>query len=316
MKLRSGEHGTHQLEAVYDAVLFGLDGVVTDTAAIHAAAWTRLFDDVLRDPRVHVDDAGRSFDPVADYRRYVDGRTPEAGVSEYLAAHGIALDAGDPDDPSTVWTIAGLAARENELFLAELRKRGLRVYPGTAALLRRLRDAAVPVGLVTASRNARQMLAAAGLTGSFDAVVDGQSARTHHLKGAPDPAMFLEAARRLGVSTARTAVVEDSVVGVTAGRRGGFGFVVGIDRAGAREQLEAAGADIVLADVAELDLGVSTPDPWHLVYDGFDPAHEGHRRRSRRSATATWSHVVPGRSTTTTASTTPAPTSRACTTGW
>lgn len=277
MTPRSAEHGTHHLDAVYDAVLFDMDGVVTNTAAIHAAAWKQLFDEVLRDPRVQVDDPETTFDPVADYRRYVDGRTREDGVSAYLTTRGIALDAGDPDDPPTAWTIAGLAARKNELFLAELGTRGLRVYPGTAALLHRLRDAAVPVGLVTASRNAQQMLAAAGLAGCFDTVVDGRIALTHHLKGKPDPAMFVEAARRLGVAAARTAVVEDSVAGVAAARRGGFGFVVGIDRAGAREQLEAAGADLVLADVAELDLGVSTTDPWQLVYDGFDPAHEGHR---------------------------------------
>jgi HAD superfamily hydrolase (TIGR01509 family) len=277
MTPRSAERGTHHLDAVYDAVLFDMDGVVTNTAAIHAAAWKQLFDEVLRDPRVQVDDPETTFDPVADYRRYVDGRTREDGVSAYLTARGIALDAGDPDDPPTAWTIAGLAARKNELFLAELGTRGLRVYPGTVALLHRLRGAAVPVGLVTASRNAHQMLAAAGLAGCFDTVVDGRIALSHHLKGKPDPAMFVEAARRLGVAAARTAVVEDSVAGVAAGRRGGFGFVVGIDRAGAREQLEAAGADLVLADVAELDLGVSTTDPWQLVYDGFDPAHEGHR---------------------------------------
>ena len=166
MTPRSAERGTHHLDAVYDAVLFDMDGVVTNTAAIHAAAWKQLFDEVLRDPRVQVDDPETTFDPVADYRRYVDGRTREDGVSAYLTARGIALDAGDPGDPPTAWTIAGLAARKNELFLAELGTRGLRVYPGTVALLHRLRSAAVPVGLVTASRNTQQMLAAAGLAGS------------------------------------------------------------------------------------------------------------------------------------------------------
>ena len=120
MTPRSAEHGTHHLDAVYDAVLFDMDGVVTNTAAIHAAAWKQLFDEVLRDPRVQVDDPETTFDPAADYRRYVDGRTREDGVSAYLTTRGIALDAGDPDDPPTAWTIAGLAARKNELFLAEL----------------------------------------------------------------------------------------------------------------------------------------------------------------------------------------------------
>lgn len=277
MTTRPGAHEAHRLDATFDAVLFDLDGVVTDTASIHAAAWKRLFDEVLYDPRVRVEDPEIVFDPVSDYRRYVDGWTGEDGVAEYLTARGITLDAGSPDDPPTARTIAGLAARKNELFLAELLARGLRVFPGTAALLDRLRDAAVPVGLVTASRNALPLLAAAGLGDSFDTIVDGQSALTHHLPGKPAPAMFAEAARRLGVAAARTAIVEDSVAGVEAGRRGGFGLVVGIDRRGHRAQLEAAGADIVLEDVGELDLGVVAKDPWQLVYEGFDPAHEGHR---------------------------------------
>ncbi|GAA1050933.1 hypothetical protein GCM10009569_30520 [Arthrobacter russicus] len=277
MSTLSAAHGTHQLEAGYAAVLFDMDGVVTDTAAIHAAAWKQLFDQVLNDPRVHVTDPARAFDPVTDYREYVDGRSREDGVSEYLSARGITLPPGEPNDPPDAWTIAGLAARKNELFLTQLHNRGLRVYPGTAALLQRLRNAAIPVGLVTASRNARQLLAAAGLAGAFDTIVDGETALTQRLPGKPDPAVFLEASRRLGVPAARAVVVEDSLAGVEAGRRGGFGLVVGIDRAGQREQLEAAGADIVLDDVGELDLGLSATDPWVLAYEGFDPAHEGHR---------------------------------------
>ena len=132
---RSQAQRTHRLDTAYDAVLFDLDGVVTNTAAIHAAAWKQLFDEVLRDSRVHVDDPQNTFDPVADYRRYVDGRSREDGVARYLAARGVRLDAGQSDDPPSAWTIAGIAARKNALFLAELRTRGLRVYPGTAALL-------------------------------------------------------------------------------------------------------------------------------------------------------------------------------------
>ncbi|MCR8670237.1 beta-phosphoglucomutase family hydrolase [Agrococcus sp. HG114] len=275
--MRPGAHRPHRLETAYDAVLFDMDGVVTNTAVLHAAAWKRLFDDVLRDPRAHVQDPQNLFDPVKDYRRYVDGRSREDGVAAYLGARGVELSAGRSDDPPSAWTIAGLAARKNELFLEELRTRELRVYPGTSALLRRLREGAVPVGLVTASRNAQQLLEAAGLADAFDTVVDGVTAAEHRLRGKPHPDMFTEAARRLGVAAARTAIVEDSVAGVEAGRAGGFGFVVGIDRAGQRAELEAAGAHIVLSDVGELDLGASTADPWQLVYDGFDPAHEGHR---------------------------------------
>ncbi|MDF1479723.1 beta-phosphoglucomutase family hydrolase [Leifsonia sp. H3M29-4] len=272
-----GIQGAHDLDAVYDAVLFDMDGVVTNTAAIHAAAWKQLFDQVLQDPRVHVDDPERTFDAVTDYRRYVDGRSREDGVSAYLDARGITLEPGKPDDPPEAWTVAGLAARKNDLFLAELGARGLRSYPGTTALLTRLRNAGVPVGLVTASRNARQMLAAAQLTELFDTVVDGQIALEQRLPGKPDPAMFLEAVKRLGVTPARAAVVEDAVSGIEAARQGGFGLVVGIARQGHREEFEAAGADIVLNDVGELDLGAKVADPWVLVYHGFDPAHEGHR---------------------------------------
>jgi len=267
----------HALEAIHDAVLFDMDGVVTNTAAIHAAAWKRLFDEVIRDPRAGSEARARSFDEVEDYRRYVDGRSREDGVSAYLSAQGIVIERGEPGDPSDAWTVAGLAARKNDLFLGELRKRGLRSFPGTTELLRRLRDAGVPVGLVTASRNATEMLAAAGLAEMFDTVVDGQVAMDGGLPGKPDPAMFLEAARRLGARPDRTAVVEDAVSGITAAHRGGFGLVVGIDRQGRRDELEAAGADIVVNDASELDLGASLTDPWVLVYQGFDPAHEGHR---------------------------------------
>ena len=274
---RHGSRGAHDLDAVYDAVLFDMDGVVTNTALVHATAWKRLFDEVFQDPRVRPDDPEQSFDAVTDYRRYVDGRSREDGVRDYLGARGVYLAPGDLDDPPEAWTIAGLAARKNDLFLAELQQQGLRSYPGTTALLRRLRDAGVPVALVTASRNARQMLAAAELTEMFDTVVDGQVAMELRLPGKPDPAMFLEAARRLGVRPAHSAVVEDAVSGIAAAHRGGFGLVVGIDRQGHRDELEAAGADVVLNDASELDLGRSTTDPWVLVYHGFDPAHEGHR---------------------------------------
>ena len=265
------------LDAGYDAVLFDMDGVVADTAAVHAAAWKKLFDQVLQDPRLHVKDPERTFDAGADYRRYLDGRTREDGVTAYLSARGVTLEPGKPNDTPDAWSVAGLAARKEDMFLTDLGERGLRSYPGTTALLARLRDAGVPVGLVTVSRNAQQILAAAQLTGLFDTVVDGQIALEQRLPGKPDPAMFLEAARRLGVTPERAAVVEDTVSGIEAARQGGFGLVVGIARHGHREELEAAGAHIVLNDVSELDLGAATTDPWVLVYDGFDPAHEGHR---------------------------------------
>jgi len=259
-----------------EAVIFDLDGVVTDTASMHAAAGKRLFDEVLTDPRL---DGGpyAPFDVAEDYRAYVDGRSREDGVAAVLTSRGINLPPGGAGDGEDAWSVRGLAARKNRINLDLLTEQGLRVFPGTVDLLRRLRAGGVPVGLVTASRNAEQVLTAAGLNGLFDAVVDGRQAEELGLPGKPDPAMFLRAAELLGADPARMAVVEDAVAGVRAARAGGFGLVVGADRAGDRGALEAAGADIVVADVSELDLGALRADPWTLVYEGFDPAHEAHR---------------------------------------
>ncbi|CAN5429459.1 beta-phosphoglucomutase family hydrolase [soil metagenome] len=272
---RAGRGAT--MEPPYDAVLFDMDGVVTDTASLHAAAWKRLFDDVLGDPRARTHGPQALFDVVQDYRRYVDGRRREDGVVAFLGARGIELPLGRPEDRPGDWTVHGLAARKNQHFLELLSVEGVRTFAGTTALLQRLRDAGTPLGLVTASRNAGALLQAAGLAGVFDVVVDGHVMAELGLPGKPDAATFLEAARRLGVAPARAAVVEDAVSGVTAARSGGFGLVVGIDRSGQRRQLEAAGADFVLDDVAELDLGARRSDPWLLVFEGFDPAHEAHR---------------------------------------
>jgi beta-phosphoglucomutase family hydrolase len=259
------------------AVIFDLDGVVTDTAALHAVAWKALFDEVLADDRVPGAGSHPLFDAAADYRRYVDGRPREDGVRTFLAARGIQIPLGSPDDPAGSWTVHGLAGRKNAIYLDMLASAGVRAYPGTVELIGRLRAGGVRLALVTASRNAGAVLTAAGLDGAFDVVVDGGRAADLGLPGKPDPAMFLQAADDLGVAPARAAVVEDAAAGVEAAHRGGFGMVVGVDRGGQRESLEHAGADLVVADVAQLDLGSLRADPWVLVYDGFDPAHEGHR---------------------------------------
>ncbi len=261
----------------YDAVIFDMDGVVTDTAAVHAAAWKELFDAALTDPRADLRAAAEPFDADADYRRYVDGRSREDGVAAFLAARGLNVPLGSPTDPPDTWSIRGLAARKNDIYLARLSRHGVTVFEGTVALLNRLRAGGVPAGLVTASRNAEALLASADLGDLFAVVIDGTQAADLGLPGKPDPAMFVEAARRLGVVPEQTAVVEDAIAGVEAARRGGFGLVVGIDRAGQRDQLEAAGADVVLEDVALLDLGALRVGPWLLAYEGFDSAHEGHR---------------------------------------
>lgn len=267
----------HLATLPYDAVLFDMDGVVTRTTSVHAAAWKELFDSVLADSRSGVGADTPPFDADRDYRLYVDGRSREDGIRAFLTSRGIQLPTGSPEDGPDAWSVAGLGARKNDLFLTALARDGVDVYPGTVALLERLRGGGIPVGLVTASRNAQALLEAAGLEPAFDVIVDGLVAADQGLPGKPDPAMFLEAARRLGVSPERSVVIEDAVSGVKAGHAGGFGLVVGIDHAGYREQLDAAGADVVLGSVGQLDLGASRTDPWLLVYEGFDPAHEGHR---------------------------------------
>ncbi|MCO4265159.1 HAD-IA family hydrolase [Pseudarthrobacter raffinosi] len=261
----------------FDVVIFDLDGVVTDTAAVHEAAWRDLFNEVLKDRRVPPRARREPFSS-SDYQRYVDGRPREHGVQAFLGSRGIELPMGDALDPAGGWSVRGLAERKNQLFRERLGREGVVAFPGTVALLERLRSGRVPVALATSSRNASAVLAAAGLSNAFDLVMDGAIAGELGLAGKPDPALFLEVVHRLGIPPARAVVIEDAVAGVEAAHRGGFGLVVGIDRVSSRRaELEAAGADVVLNDVSELDLGRVLTDPWRLVYEGYDPAHEGHR---------------------------------------
>ncbi|WP_028267432.1 beta-phosphoglucomutase family hydrolase [Arthrobacter sp. MA-N2] len=261
----------------FDVVIFDLDGVVTDTASVHEAAWRDLFDEVLKDRRVPPT-ARRDPFSSSDYLKYVDGRPREDGVRAFLGSRGIELPASDALDPAGEWSVHGLAERKNQLFRKRLGREGAAPFPGTVALLERLRSGRIPVVLATSSRNTSAVLAAAGLSNAFDLVIDGAVAGELGLAGKPDPALFLEVAHRLGVPPARAVVIEDAVAGVEAAHSGGFGLVVGIDRADVRRsELEAAGADVVLTDVGQLDLGRVLTDPWRLVYEGYDPAHEGHR---------------------------------------
>lgn len=260
----------------FDAVIFDLDGVVTNTALVHQAAWKEAFEQILQDPRIPAT-ADRSPLTKADYRNYIDGLPREEGVLKFLASRGVKVDRGsDQDEPGT-WTAFGLGALKNRLFLEHLREDGVQSYPGTMQLLQRLSDAGVPTGVVTSSRNASSVLDAAGIPGYFNVILDGTAAANLGLRGKPAPDVFLAAAFRLGVSPSHAVVIEDSVAGVLAAYRGGFGLVVGIDRNGNRRELEAAGARSVLNDVGELDLGLVVGDPWQLVYEGFDAGHEGHR---------------------------------------
>ena len=231
---------------ILEAVVFDLDGVLTDTASLHQAAWQRLFDEVFeRHP-------GAAPFTESDYLRYVDGRRRTDGVMSVLASRSIELPAGDPDDPPDRETLAGLAARKDDYYLRLLHDRGPRAFASSTALVRMLRRQGVATAVVSGSRHCAQVLGAAGLTQLFDAQVDGIDAARLNLPGKPDPATFLEAARRLNVLPARAAVVEDAVAGVEAGARGGFALIIGVDRRAKPESLVRAGASTVVADLAAL----------------------------------------------------------------
>jgi alpha,alpha-trehalase len=234
-----------------DAVVFDMDGVVTDTASVHAAAWKRLFDGYLAE-RARIE--GTPFVPFDDddYIRYVDGKPRYDGVRSFLASRGIVLPEGDLSDPGINDTVIGLGNRKDEYFLASLRNDGVRPYQTTVDFVHRLDKAGLRTAIISASRNMRQVLAGAGLADLFETRVDGIVAETLGIPGKPDPAVFLEAARRLGVAPERTAIVEDALAGAQAGRAGGFRLVIGIDRRGEGDALRRAGADVVVTDLAEV----------------------------------------------------------------
>ena len=236
-----------------DAAIFDMDGVITETATVHAAAWKKLFDAYLKQVAMATGVDLVPFDERADYLRYVDGKNRYDGVRSFLESRGIHLPEGSPDDPPGSDTVCAMGNDKDTYFLAHVREKGVRPYESTVRLIRDLRDKGVKIGLVSASRNADEVLDAAGAGDLFDAKVDGIVAAELNLPGKPNPATFLEAARRLGVEPARAAVVEDALSGVEAGRAGHFGLVVGVDRHGHPGPLREAGADVVVSDLAELE---------------------------------------------------------------
>jgi beta-phosphoglucomutase family hydrolase len=237
-----------------EAFLFDLDGVVTRTARVHAAAWKQLFDDYLERRARAEGGAYVLFDAVTDYQQYVDGRPREAGVRSFLAARGISLPAGSPDDGPEVETLNGLGNRKDHYFLQALAQHGVEVYEGTVHFIRGARARGVRTAIVSSSRNCAEVLAAAGLTQLFDVRVDGIDLRRLGLRGKPAPDTFLEAARRLETPPARAVIFEDALVGVEAGRAGRFRLVVGIGDGDHAADLRAHGADIVVVDLRELAL--------------------------------------------------------------
>jgi beta-phosphoglucomutase family hydrolase len=232
------------------ACLFDLDGVLTETAGVHAAAWKQMFDDYLRARAGGGDFV--PFDAVGDYDEYVDGRPRADGVRAFLAARGIELPDGEPDDPAGRETVEGLGNRKNAMVLAMIREQGVEAYEGSVRYVRAARDAGLYRAVVSSSTNCRDVLATAGITDLFQAVIDGQFARAHRLNGKPAPDTFLAGAEALGVPPAEAVVFEDALAGVEAGRNGGFGFVVGVDRVGQAAELREHGADVVVRDLAEL----------------------------------------------------------------
>ena len=236
-----------------DAVIFDMDGVVTDTAVVHAAAWKKLFDAYLKTIAMATGADILPFDERADYERYVDGKNRYDGVRSFLQSRGIHLPEGSPDDPAGSDTVCAMGNDKDNFFLEHVRLHGVRAYPSTVRVIRHLRARGVRTALVSASRNADEVLSIAGVADLFDERVDGVVAAELDLPGKPDPATFLEAARRLGVEPAEAAVVEDALSGVAAGRAGGFGLVVGVARAGQHDALCQAGADVVVADLGEFE---------------------------------------------------------------
>lgn len=232
--------------------LFDLDGVLTQTAKVHDAAWTQMFDDFLRERASQSGQPFMPFDPGHDYDEYVDGKPRADGTRSFLASRGIELPEGGPDDPPDAQTVNGLGNRKNVLLLEMIRTQGVEPYEGSVRYVRAVRDAGLRRAVVSSSANCHDVLVAAGIDDLFEVRIDGVVARREHLRGKPAPDTFLAGARALGLEPAEAAVYEDALAGVEAGRAGHFGFVVGVDRVGQAEALKAHGADIVVEDLAEL----------------------------------------------------------------
>lgn len=236
----------------FDAVLFDMDGVLTDSASVHAACWKRMFDAYLQERAGRHDEEFLPFSIGRDYKAYVDGKLRYDGVRSFLASRGIDLPEGAPEDPPERETVCALGNRKDALVSEVLAREGVAVFQGSVALLKQLLDGGLKTAVISASRNCRAVLEKAALSGFFATRVDGVVAAELGLPGKPAPDTFLEGARRLGVDPKRAVVVEDAISGVQAGRAGGFGLVIGVDRHGESEALRQNGADIVVSDLGDL----------------------------------------------------------------
>jgi len=238
--------------AELDGAIFDMDGVITRTAETHAAAWKQLFDEFL----VTASPQSPPFDIDQDYRLYVDGKPRYDGVASFLSSRGITLPWGQPNNAPGLETVCGLGNMKDKYFQQLVERDGVRVFDSTILLLQRLREANLKTGVFTASRNAAEILSAAQVTGLFDDKIDGLDAERLGLPGKPSPAVLLELTRRLGLEPPRTAVFEDAIAGVQAGRAGGFGMVVGINRGSHRGALRSNGATVEVRDIAELTVSI------------------------------------------------------------
>ncbi|HEX3782487.1 MAG TPA: beta-phosphoglucomutase family hydrolase [Pseudonocardiaceae bacterium] len=240
------------LPAGIKACLFDLDGVLTQTAKVHAAAWKETFDEFLRARAERTGEPFVPFDPVADYDEYVDGMPREDGTRTFLHSRGIDLPEGGADDPPGAETVYAVSERKNELVQRRIAEHDIDVYEGSVRYLEAVRAAGLPTAVVSSSANCKDVIEVTGLVRYLDARVDGIVAAQQHLAGKPAPDTFLAGARALGVEPAEAVVFEDALAGVAAGHAGGFGFVVGVDRVGQADALREHGATVVVKDLADL----------------------------------------------------------------
>jgi trehalose 6-phosphate phosphatase len=238
--------------AQYDAILSDLDGVITQTARLHAAAWKRLFDDYLKQIATHTPATFRPFDLEEDYRLYLDGKPRQDGVRDFLSSRGLSLPLGSPNDGPDRENLYGMGNKKDSYFDVALQETGVAVYEGTVELLRLAKRSALKIAVVSSSHHCAEILKAVGLTSLFDVRVDGHDIDRLGLPGKPAPDAFLEAARRLPVDPKRAVVLEDALAGVQAGHAGGFGLVIGVNRRNQAQALRELGADLVVDDVGEL----------------------------------------------------------------
>ena len=236
----------------YDAVLFDLDGVITNTATLHAACWKQMFDEYLQKRARQRGEAFRPFDLSADYRLYVDGKPRFDGVRDFLRSRGIQLPEGNADDPADVETVHGLGNRKNDLVNRAIAEVGVEPYAGTVQFIHQLRRDGFKIAVVTSSQNCDAVLRAAKLGDLFEVRVDGNVIQAQRLAGKPAPDTFLMAAKLLGVEPIRAVVIEDAISGVEAGSNGSFGLVIGVARKGNAEELKRHGAHLVVEDLGEL----------------------------------------------------------------